>query len=133
LDWHEGNLEASLEADLFLFLEQNPDLKFEFDSFENFKLPTEEHIIFEDKAQFKKSPIVSVGAINAANYNEYFVAAIENDLNTLELNHLNRFLERNPALVSAFTLLKQTVITPDPGVRFEGKSNLKKSISALYF
>lgn len=132
LDWHEGNLDASMKADLTFFLEQNPDLKLEFENFENFQLAPDAHIILEDKEQFKKNPVISVGAINSTNYYNFFIAGIENDLNAPESNLLSRFLERNPVLASEYELLKKTVLIPDVRIIFEEKSKLKKSVFALY-
>ena len=38
LDYHEGNLTPQEVADLLLFVEQHPELKDEFESFENVTL-----------------------------------------------------------------------------------------------
>ena len=56
LDYHEGNLSAQQQAKLFIFLEQHPDLKNEFESFDLVKLPSI-NIFFEEKNSLKRELI----------------------------------------------------------------------------
>jgi len=133
LDWHEGNLDPSCEVELRLFLEQNPDLRDEFEEYENIQLIPDTSIHFKDKQLFKKNPVISVGKINISNYHEFFIGSIEGDLKKADSTLLKRFLDRNPTLVRDFNLLKKTVLIPDREIVFDNKSDLKKSISAVYF
>jgi hypothetical protein len=119
LDFYDGSLSASQQEELFAFLEKNPDLKSEFESFEKISLsPTEK--VFFDKDRLKKN------TITLYNYKTYFIASVENDLSDDEKIEVQRFLERNPSLKPEFEIVKQTKLFPDYSIRFENKNSLKK-------
>ena len=54
LDYHEGNLQPQDVAALFLFLENHPDLKKSFESFESFTIKPDSGADFPDKGLLKK-------------------------------------------------------------------------------
>ena len=56
IDFFDGNLNAQGESELMLFLDSYPELKEEFESFENINLEQEE-IIFSEKTSLKKNEI----------------------------------------------------------------------------
>ncbi|KXK46137.1 MAG: hypothetical protein UZ10_BCD003001461 [Bacteroidetes bacterium OLB10] len=53
IDYFDGKLSPEQTAELLLFLEENGDLKLEFDSFSNITLP-EQDVKFENKMSLKK-------------------------------------------------------------------------------
>ena len=89
LDYHEGNLSPQQVADLLLFVEQHPELKEEFESFENFVLEDLSSIEFENKSNLKKQ-------ITLENKEEYFIRSVENTLNVTEKDLLNNFIKQHP-------------------------------------
>lgn len=119
LDYHEGNLSDELKKEVEAFVDSNPDLREEFESFEVISL-TEKPVVFSGKEKLKRN------AINEFNYKTWFVAYEENDLNVVDRKQVEQFLAANPGYKSEFEILKQTKILPDYTIRFENKSSLKK-------
>ena len=87
LDYHEGNLTPQEVADLLLFVEQHPELKDEFESFENVTLEDYSTPSFENKDILKKE-------INKENIEEYFIKDVEGVITSTEkiLLHNYHFL-----------------------------------------
>jgi hypothetical protein len=108
-------------AALLLFVEQHPELKEEFESFENSSLDDLSSIEFPNKASLKKE-------INSSNKEEYFIGFIENTLPVAEQKLLSQFLKQNPQSIGELELFKKTIINCDSTIQFENKKSLKKTI-----
>ncbi len=80
---------------------------------------SEEKIAFEEKESLKKE------LITKENREEYFVRAIENDLNLSEQKALNIFLAKHSEFKKELTSFSQTILTPET-ISFEDKDSLKK-------
>lgn len=126
LDYMDGNLDRAMVAELLIFVEENPDLKEEFEDFELISVPVESSIIFEDKNSLKKNHVTGVDNINSTNYQNYFIASIENDLSAEELNQLKLFLKKNPSLTKEYKLFENTFLKPDKKIVFADKKSLKR-------
>jgi hypothetical protein len=120
LDYHEGNLTPGQVADVLFFVEHHPELKEEFENFENFSLEDFSSIEFENKSSLKKE-------ITLDNKEEYFIRAVENELNTSEIALLNSFLKQYPQFLVDFELFQKTKMSLDTSIVFENKSGLKRS------
>ncbi len=118
LDYHEGNLSPQQVADLLLFVEQHPEIREEFESFENFPLDDVSSVEFKDKSSLKKQ-------ITLENKEEYFIRSIENALNTAETSLLNNFIKQHPHLFSELELFQKTKLYADNSIIFENKKKLK--------
>lgn len=118
LDYHEGNLTPQLVAELLLFVELHPELKEEFESYENFSLDELPSVSFENKSLLKKE-------ITIKNKDEYFIRSVENTLNTTEQELLSRFLEQHPQFINDLELFRKTKIQPELSVVFGDKDQLK--------
>ncbi len=68
LDYRENNLTPGQVAELLVFLEQNPDLKEEFESFESFSLFLIKTSGSNDKENLKKRDLIPTGNIDSSNY-----------------------------------------------------------------
>jgi hypothetical protein len=121
IDYYEGTLSAEKTAELFLFLEQHPDLKAEFESFSPIILEAET-AFFEEKDLLKKS------AITPENIEQYLVAEIENDLNLQDKIKLKDFISANPSFTKDRELFRMTVLKPDH-VEFTDKKSLRKKVA----
>ncbi|MCK5838850.1 MAG: hypothetical protein KAG99_03330, partial [Bacteroidales bacterium] len=128
LDYLEGTLKPDQVADLILFMEQNPDLKEEFNQLELVYLTPDNDIQFENKQRLKKNIFVSVGEINQTNYQDYFIADLEGDLAETDIIMLQKFLEANPFLKPDFEAYKKTILIPDNTIVYKSKKYLKKNI-----
>ena len=74
LDYHEGNLDAAKLEELLIFVENNPDLKEEFENFEEISIPIDESIKFDLKKSLKKTSFINTKNINEENYEKFFIA-----------------------------------------------------------
>jgi len=126
LDYMDGNLDRAMVAELLIFVEENPDLKEEFEDFELISVPVESSVVFEDKNSLKKNHVTGVDNINSTNYQNYFIASIENDLSDEELKQLKLFLKKNPFLTKEYKLFENTFLKPDKKIVFEDKKSLKQ-------
>jgi len=120
LDYHEGNLSEVEKKDVIAFVESNPDLKEEFESFKMIFIEQSEGLKFPGKENLKKN------TINVNNYKTWLVAYIEGDLNKNEIEDVEKFLATNQGFNRELEILRQTKILPDYSIRFTGKSSLKK-------
>ena len=93
LDYYEGNLTESQRRELMSFLEQNPDLKEEFDSFVNVSVEPDHLTVFSNKESLKKKE-----GVNLSNYKTWLVAYTEGDLNDNQKKDVDRFLAAHPDL-----------------------------------
>lgn len=120
LDYYEGTLAAEKVAELFLFLEQYPEFKNEFESFAQIKLPKTEEV-FSFKDSLKKN------TITATNYNDYLIADLEGDLNLQERVALKSFMASHPELEKEKLLFSKTILQKE-GVNYPAKDELKKPV-----
>jgi hypothetical protein len=121
LDYLEGNLKAEDVAALLLFLEQHPDLKCEFDTFEDARLEL-------DNVTFAKKPFLKTMA--DADY--LMIGAIENSNSELENKQLEKLLSGNKSFTTSFDLYKQTILNKS-NVTYPNKKQLKRSASYIVY
>ncbi|MBN8696154.1 MAG: hypothetical protein J0L87_06465 [Bacteroidetes bacterium] len=125
LDYHEGNLAPQEVAELLLFLEQHPELKEEFESFENFSLTDDEMSIqFKDKSELKKE-------VTAENIDEFLVKKVEGELLPIENDILEQYIKQHPQSQKDLELYKRAKVSPDHSIVFDKKSDLKMIPSLL--
>ena len=125
LDYFDGNLAGELKQELFAFLQQHPDLKAEFEAFDDVRLQAPE-VKMSGKEALKKIPVVATGALNETNYEDYLIASAEGDLSAKEAQHLDAFLKNNPHLKKEAAIYQQTRLHPDKEITFTQKQELKK-------
>ncbi|MCE3279902.1 MAG: hypothetical protein K0S44_2093 [Bacteroidetes bacterium] len=119
LDYHEGNLSPQQVADLLLFVEQHPELKHEFESFENFSLEDFSSYTFENKEKLKKE-------ITLQNKDEYFCRSVDGTLTETETSLLAQFLKQHPQYLPDLELYRKTKLVSDEAIVFENKNELKQ-------
>ena len=126
IDYFDGNLNTEEVADLLLFLEQNLDLKEEFDGLNEVSIPDDEYITYDFKDSLKKNVESCTPKITTENYEDYFIASLEGDLLKKDKKELVNFLLKNPELSKEFKLFKNTFLECDPKIEFADKDGLKK-------
>lgn len=126
IDYFDGKLNAKEIADLMSFVDLNPDIKEEFEIFDNSPLQPES-IGFETKQTLKKQPILSTGGIDETNYETFFIAYHEGDLNASQKNSVSAFVSSNPFLKKEFNLHGQLGLLADEQIVYQDKSGLKKN------
>lgn len=126
LDYHEGNLTPAMVEELLIFVETNPDLKEEFESFEEITIPVDESIKLDIKNSLKKTSFINTENINEENYEKLFIAYFENDLSENEKTELFDFIGKNPSLKKEFDLTGKIHLKADETIIYDNKSSLKK-------
>lgn len=119
LDYHEGNLTPQEVADLLLFVEQHPELKEEFESFENVKLEDYSIPVFENKAFLKKE-------ITSKNIDDYIIKEVEGVISPAEKALLYNYIKQHPHLSADLELFRKTKLSADSSLVFGNKNRLKE-------
>jgi hypothetical protein len=119
LDYHEGNLTPQEVADLLFFVEQHPELREEFESFENVTLEDYSTPSFENKDVLKKE-------INQENSEEYFIKEVEGVITSTEKVLLHNYIKQHPHLSADLELYRKTKLSADSSLVFENKTRLKE-------
>lgn len=104
------------------FVKQNPDVATELKMLKQTSLIADDDIQFDHKKLLYKKE----GCISLANYEGYFLLAIDNELTNKEAVELEEFLLKHPQLHTDFTLLKSTVL-PCELIQFKDKSGLYRT------
>jgi hypothetical protein len=126
LDYHERNLSDALKAEVLAFLEQNPDLREEFEQFAAIKLEPEP-VVFTEKSSLLKKPSVD------ARDTEQLIALHEGDLAATEVKKLQQRIEQEPALRKESELIARLRVEPDRSVVFPIRDSLKKGGRVVAF
>lgn len=125
LDFLEGNLNEKESAQLFLFLDENPDLKLED---ENFELIETSIIQLDDSFKNDLKQIdFELDEVNQMTINSYLIAQFENQLSAKKENEVETFLVRYPTYKLAQKQIKSTFLISDLSIIYPDKKRLKKS------
>jgi len=128
LDYHEGNLNPDEMAAVLVFIGQNPDLKEEFDEFENVSLSVDDSVSFSEKDFLKKNVEIYSGPVTTENIEEYLVAETEGLLPDETLSQLNDFVNRNPGFRKDRRIYAHTRLAPAIEIVYGNKHLLKHVI-----
>lgn len=127
IDYFDGMLSDADTRMLFDFLHQHPELKEEFESFDQTPLKADENIVFKGKSKMKQAEIIPHHFINETNYEDYFIAFAEQDLSPEEKEKVLAFLFINPQLEKVFNGYHQLKVNPDLSIQYPYKEALKRS------
>jgi len=123
IDFYDGKLNKVQEEELHNFLNQNPDLKSEFELFSNVSLEAEP-VVFKDKNSLKKSD---------DSVTERLIAYFENDLSASEKKVVDQQLKSDPELARELEIVRKTRVLPDYTILFGDKSKLKREAKVIAF
>lgn len=126
IDYFDGSLTKSQEKELFLFLENNPELKNEFDNFENIQLIPQDEATFDNKNILR---LIPENAMFCITENENLcISDIENDITELEKANFQLRLKNNSDLEKDYNLFKQTKLKADTSIVFKHKNRIKRNV-----
>jgi len=128
IDYLEGNLTPLQVSELLLFLEQNPDLKQEFEGVE-FVLLHHDQINPLDKSALKKSEQVIV----TPEIEQLLFAKTEGDATAEELTQLEELTHVYPSLKKEEKLFSLARLSPNEQFVFTPKRQLKKYSIGVYY
>lgn len=100
------------------FIETNPDLKSELESFQAVTL-TEENISIDKSLLFK-----SDNPVTSSNYENYFVLYGDDELSLQDKEYTEEFVYKNPQYQQDFELIIKARLTPDLNDVFPDKEKL---------
>jgi len=123
-EYFEGNLSSDEIKELFLFLDKNPDLKEQFDSYLNTKLLPDTKIRFEKKDSLKKPAEDDIDSFELL-----CIKYIENDLNEDEQKNLFKLISESKEKQKIFDLYQKSVLKCEDTIEFSNKESLKKNDS----
>ena len=126
VDYYDGQLSSEEEQQLILFLEQNPEVKKEFKSFEGLPVVQDKPLKFPEKELLKKPEVKTVGEITEDNFAEYFVLSQDGELTTEEQKSVETFLRQNPLLQEEYRQFGLAKVAAAESVVFENKELLKQ-------
>lgn len=132
----DNELDAAGKRMVDAFVQQHPDLKDELDILLQYKLEPDQQIVFEGKEELFKEN--GQTPITLSNYEEWFTAHVDRELNNEEELLLQKFIQSHPQSAKELQLLLQTRI-PAETVVFPDKSSLYRKeekarrIFPLYF
>jgi hypothetical protein len=129
IDYFDGQLDPQGVAELMLFLEQHPDLKEEFESYDLPCLDPDHTCKYELRDQLKKSIIPFGSEIREDNYIQYVFDDTEGLLDAPTKSKLTVFLRNNPSLACESELLKLCRLEPVT-IPFKNKEILKRTLVA---
>ena len=114
LDYLENNLSDNQQIELFVFLEEHPELNIELNDLSNNPLVCDDSIVFENKNKLKQIAIESL-----------MIAEMEGVSSENDSKELKELLALQPILQKDFDLYKKTVLIPSKIV-FLDKESLRK-------
>ena len=117
----DNELDRKARCEVEEFVAKNPDLKDELDTLMQFKLSPDTDIVFENKSRLTK--LEDGLPVNAANYQEWLLLYVDNELTSSEAATVDEFLAKNPAIKPELALLQQAKLRPDMIV-MPGKQSL---------
>jgi len=120
IDWLDGNLNDLQAEQLFLFLDENPDLKEEFEELNSFNLkpPVKS---FSNKEILKKS----ISDLSLSQFEYLCIAYLENDLSEEQQAEIEEITDQDPGKKWTFELIQKTKITP-ADISYKHKNHLFK-------
>ena len=124
IDYFDGNLDFFQNKKLFEFLDNNPEIKEEFMQFEEIKIEPE-NIKFPLKGKLKKNA-ANQSAIKDANFEDFCIAKLENQLSDKQIIEFEEYLSKSPERQKTYNLYLKTKLEPNPNILFNKKASLKK-------
>lgn len=122
VDWLDSKLDEARCSELMEFLEENPDLKEEFDSLAVTRLtPTESNFSQKEKL------IRSASELPASQVEFLSLAYLEKDITAEQLSDLELNISLNPGNKKIFESIQRTRLLP-PRAEFKNKNLLKKHL-----
>jgi hypothetical protein len=123
LDFYDGTLKSENTAELHRFLELNPDLKEEFDGFENIEIQPET-IYFSDKQNLKK--ITEEKYFDISDFEYLCIADIEKDISKEQKSELTRKIKISKENEEVYKTIVKTKLKPDLSIKYSLKNRIKR-------
>lgn len=124
VDYLDGKLSAAQVEGLMLFLDQNPDIKEEFEGMEDTVLVAES-AIYPNKSSLKKKSFLKDGIDNEFDY--LCISATEGLLSKEEKDVFEREILKDPLKHKAYRDFQKTKFFPKTAILYPSKEHLKRA------
>lgn len=134
IDYFDQKLAPVEVAELLLFLEQNPDIKTEFETLSESFVIKADTLVYPFKEQLKQ-PINST-THQAIYFQNLLLDFVENNIAESDTSIVEEKIKTDAAFKNELHLFRQTILQPDNHLVYPEKQKLKKStklISMLYY
>ena len=125
IDFYDEKLSSTQKAELFVFLDQNPEIKEEFELYSPVTLDAGSEF-FVGKEKLKKSSLNSRVV-------DQLIAYLENDLNKDDRKKIEELISSDQEIFEELEILKKTKVLPDYNIVFKNKSVLKRGGRIILF
>ena len=128
MDYLEGNLESLKKKEMETFLLLHPNIAHEIEGLNKIKITDRNtrKLDLDFSLSLKKNEVIELEQISEENYEEVFIADLEQDLSIQEQQKLALFLKENPGLQPEFKQQQSTILQPNKNIVFKNKALLKK-------
>lgn len=121
IDWLDGNLNGDQVELLKSFLDNNPDIKEEFETIRMIELRPDSKCSSGLKEKLKKS----YSDLSQSCFDYLVIAGMENDLSAMQESEIKDIINLDPVRKNHYELLHKTKLIA-PEILFPGKAKLKK-------
>ena len=129
LDYAEGNLSDDQLIELKSFLDKNPQLKVELESFESIRLGE----IPADSYDLKRE-LIREESTGLARSDYLMIAQVEGEITNEEKEELATLVKENPALLENLAIYHKAVLKENHSLIFKGKQQLlQKEITVVWW
>ena len=122
LDYYEGRLSSADASALFVFLDEHPEFRHDFDAFRPVSLEPDHGLSFPGREALKR------GYITSDNCGWYFAAYAEGDLDASERKSVEAFVADNPGFARDLQLYVAARLDGADTLAFPGKASLRRAV-----
>ncbi len=124
----ENLLNKEQVAELDRFVSENPSFDKIRKKYLQAHATPDKSITFENKEYLKKQPALKVESlhINEDNYEEYFLAYIEDELTFRQQKDVEAYIKNDPERAKELAQWEKTILKPDNNIKLPGKASLKR-------
>jgi hypothetical protein len=124
IDYLDQKLTADEKSEVECFLQENPDIREEFEDLNEIVL--EDTVLFHDKEKLKKTT-ADLLPENIENVDDFMIANLEGDLTLQEQRDFNILMKSDEKLEKEYAYYTKTKTFPDHSIVYPQKELLKKS------
>jgi len=132
IDYLDDKLDALQTAELLLFLENNPEIKEEFEGLKDVHLAPAPNETYGFKELLIQPADLEAVNISIDNYSHYFIASIENDLTSDGQKAVSKFISEHPELKKEYSLFASTKLIPDKKIKFPNAEGIRRKSKSIY-
>src|SRR5688572_5770712 len=130
----DNELSSDDRRQVEIFVQENADLKEEFDLLLQTRLMPDDAVMFNNKQQLLKTALP--GPINDSNFEEWLLLYIDDELTGQQKITVEEFLVNHPSAKTELGLLQKTKLHCEPAVIFPNKETLyrrEEKVSVIGF